>query len=148
MTFTMLNVEELMRAYVVANTPSYLFRHFRQEASLLDFAKAHTVPQLIQYASLVAADPHRDLESVAKAYAAVVALTFHELDSVREAIAGTQLDGLEWAGPILLTWLGKTPNLSSLSVTFSPMTTTTAPKPTGSDANNRIVDTRFIHAGN
>jgi len=118
----LLNTQELAGAYVAANTASYLFRRFRAESSVLDFARAHSAQELAAHAANIAANvEHANLIAVVSAYAAVVALTFKEPQDVTAALAGKSLDRLEWADLILRLWHDSSPALSVVNATLSPL---------------------------
>ena len=94
-----LNENQLGRIYIVANTPSYLFRHFRAEQSVQRLAKQNTAQDLIEFARGVAVANKRTLKQVIEAYAAIVALTFKDKGTIE--IDPDSFNGLDWARSIL-----------------------------------------------
>ncbi len=101
-----LNVDALANIYMVANTPSYLFRHYRNNSSVQDFADAHSIEELaaeIQRVSSIALD-QRTVDDIAVAYAAVVGLTFKDAAQVDAVIANLDFSKILWAQRILFLW--------------------------------------------
>ena len=96
-----LNLERLGRIYLLAKIPSYLFRHFRADPSVQEFARNNTVADLFSLVAEVARQEQRTLEQITQAYAALAALTFKNAREVREARAHVSLTGISWAEHIL-----------------------------------------------
>lgn len=98
---TILNEPQLARIYLVANTPSYLYRHFRADSSVLEIAKRNTIDDLVSFAASIANAPKRTLRDVVSAYAALVALTFKNQHEVSEKTADVSFENLDWARRIV-----------------------------------------------
>jgi len=98
---SILNEPQLARTYLVANTPSYLLRHYRAEPSVYDLATRNTVDDLVSFASEVANDDKRKLKEVVFAYATIVALTFKNQSEVNEKLTNISFQKLDWAEKIL-----------------------------------------------
>ena len=91
---------------MVANTPSFLFRHFQRETSVQDFSDQHSVDELVKIIreiSDVPADSRR-LEDIVAAYAAIVGLTFKNFEAVENARAKLEFNQIIWADHILQIW--------------------------------------------
>lgn len=104
--FSQLNIKELARWYYFANTPAYLFRHYRSDETLQAFANSHTVDELAEEVVRIAqGDPQtRSIHEIVIAYASLVAMTFKNVREVREALAPHDLGSLAWAHRILNLW--------------------------------------------
>jgi hypothetical protein len=96
--------DRLGRIYLVANTPSYLYRHFRRDSSVIELARATSTDALAGFVREVQDLPERSPTDVAAAYAAVVALTFHDPERVRAEMGDISESALAWIGPILKLW--------------------------------------------
>lgn len=103
---TGLNFNQLARIYVMANTPSYLYRHYKADSSVREFAKLNTIEGLINIIREVAAltPENRKIEHIVLAYAAIVALTFKNPIEVIHNLADLSLESLFWAKEILSLW--------------------------------------------
>ena len=98
----MINLDELdipaiLRVYMLANTPAYLYRHLRAEPSLERLAKSSTPRELLAAVSAREGKPSRTAEDAAIAYGMLVALSFQNYRDVQEALAGWQPRALTWA---------------------------------------------------
>lgn len=103
---SILNVDALANIYMVANTPSYLFRHYRNNSSVQDFADAHSGEDLVAEIKRVSAISlsERTVDDIAVAYAAVVGLTFKEAPGVKALVENVDLSRILWAERILFLW--------------------------------------------
>lgn len=132
-----LNIDALANIYMVANTPSYLFRHYRNNSSVQDFADAHSIEELVAEIRRVSSIEltKRTVDDIAVAYAAVVGLTFKDAPLVKAAIADVDFSKILWAQRILFLWepyptVDATLKLTSESVVVMPpaeMSVTTEP---------------------
>lgn len=94
----------LEQIYVVSNTPGYLYKHFRREAGVERLAHTYSAEQLVEHIVEVESKEGRTLADVASAYAACVALTFHDLRLVLELMNRVELQKLEWVEAIVNIW--------------------------------------------
>lgn len=94
----------LKKIYVVANTPSYLYKHFKREAGVERLSNVYEVLELFEHIVQIDRKKERTLADVASAYAACVALTFHDIKSVLASIKKLELRNLEWVDAIINIW--------------------------------------------
>jgi len=101
-----LNFESLAKWYYFANTPSYLFRHFRNDESLQQFADHHTVDELAKAVFDIASvkAENRAIKDIVLAYSCVVGLTFKNAREVHDALAGRDIASIVWANRIMNMW--------------------------------------------
>jgi hypothetical protein len=101
-----LNLEQLTRIYLVANTPSYLYRNYRSDSSVLEFSKINSVGDLVTSLSHTANIPasERSLNQIVVAYACLSALTFKNHNEVTKALYNKTFDSINWAGRMLELW--------------------------------------------
>ena len=97
-------IKWLARVYAVANTPSYLYRHFREEETIKNLAAVCSEKELVEYIIEVDSKDAPKLSEVVSAYACCIALTFHNLKSVIAVMKGVKLSRLEWVERILKIW--------------------------------------------
>src|SRR5258708_12278010 len=96
MDLAKLNLPAIVRHYMLANTPRYLYRHLRADPSVESLAESSTPKELLRAISAREKKPDRTTEDVAIAYAMLVALSFHKHDAVEKTLANCQ--------PTLLTF--------------------------------------------
>ncbi|MBL7068804.1 MAG: hypothetical protein ISS34_02995 [Candidatus Omnitrophica bacterium] len=73
-----LDTYALREILIFANTPMYLYRHFKQNISVRDLSKRHSSTDLIKYFEHIVKQLPRDLNTLIYVYASIIALTFKE----------------------------------------------------------------------
>jgi hypothetical protein len=92
-----LNVDSLTRAYAFANTPAYLYRHFRGDDSVQAIARDVHPDALVEVYNRVNLRHLKDIGDVVLAYAAMVALSMSGHEAAKVAFASLTEEGLDWA---------------------------------------------------
>lgn len=95
MTEARLNYGQLERVYVLANTPSYLVRNFREEESVRRLARESSAAALKAYLRQVT--PRRRLRETVAAYAVLVALGSAGVRLTKQELEALESAGLHWA---------------------------------------------------
>ena len=113
-------IDKLTDMYLVANTPSYLYRRFRDSVIVERVAKDSTAEQLLETIRTVDKLEDRELLEVVKAYTATVALTFLDPRAFQEALGKIEIVHLEWVLPILSLWHETQVPISTHSVLYKP----------------------------
>jgi hypothetical protein len=98
---SILNQSQLAQIYLVANTPSYLFRHYKADSSIWELARRYSVDELVSAIAEIANLNERTLNHIVLAYAALVALSFKNPREVEAAASRVSFDRLNWAQHIL-----------------------------------------------
>lgn len=122
-----LNEPHLVRNYLVANTPGYLYRNYRSDASVLEMASRNTIEDLISLAVKTENATQRTLREVVFAYAAIVALTFKNHSEVLKKTKDVSFVNLEWANKLLE--LGNRDQMANLDIVIK-VPPKLEPKPT------------------
>jgi hypothetical protein len=91
--------------YVVANTPTYLYRRFRSQEIIRDLANRYSEEDLIDYIKKIDSSQNPSISDVANAYAVSVALTFKNSEIVKKLLKSYELKKLEWVLPVVQIWL-------------------------------------------
>lgn len=91
--------------YVVANTPTYLYRRFRSQEIIRDLANRYSEEDLIDYIKKIDSSQNPSISDVANAYAVSVALTFKNSEKVKKLLKSYELKKLEWVLRIVQIWL-------------------------------------------
>jgi hypothetical protein len=92
---------ELAELYSLANTPGFVFSRFREHPSVAHLAGRFSAKQLVAHALHVDALSKPRVEDLVSAYAALVALTLHQPETVRSAALGVTFTNLRWADYVL-----------------------------------------------
>jgi glutamate/tyrosine decarboxylase-like PLP-dependent enzyme len=103
----MINVEQLnlpaiVRHYMLANTPAYLYRNLRAEPSVESFAASSTPEELLRAVGAYEEKPNRTSADIAIAYAMLVALSFQNYEDVQRSVVQWKPRILTWAQHIFL----------------------------------------------
>lgn len=94
-----LNLNAVLRYYMLANTPRYLYRHLREEPSLASLAESSTPRELLD--EITARETSgQTVEDFAIAYALLVALSFQNYGAVVAVLADWQPIKLAWGKSI------------------------------------------------
>jgi hypothetical protein len=118
---SVLNENELARIYLVSNTPSYLFRHYRADQSVQELSSRHSAVDLLSFATQVAQLHNRTLRQVIQAYAALVAFT---LKNPQVRIDDPEsLKNLNWSHAILSLGGGEQITTNQFQLRSSPTVT-------------------------
>lgn len=127
MIVTQKESEELLATYLVANTPLYLYRHFRRSPIIQRLAEQHRPGELAAFIVDVGKQTERVPGDVAAAYAAAVALTFLDRGSVDPLINELNLRtrDLHWLAQIFAMWRQRRIQTSTSRVSLP----TVAPRP-------------------
>jgi hypothetical protein len=115
-----LGVDRLAEIYLTSNTPAYLYRQFRADASLRAFALESTSTDLLNHLERYTSSPSGRLGDVVRSYAALVALTFREPDGEMQQLAARKARGLEWATQILELWLESSTRTQRITIAVTP----------------------------
>lgn len=101
-----LNIDALTNVYLVANTPAYLFRHFRNNETVQNFADSHSVAQLASEINRVSAltVPERNIRDIVSAYSSIVGLTFKNPADVLKVLENVEFNRILWGDRILSLW--------------------------------------------
>lgn len=90
--------------YLFANTPSFLFERLRREPAVSQLATDFSADQLAGFVLAVDQDEKRTALSVAAAYCALVALTFHNYKAAKVAMESLSTKNLNWVPAICQLW--------------------------------------------
>jgi len=94
----------LEKIYIVANTPSYLYKHFKREVCVERLASNYNVKELIKHIAQIDRKKERLLADVTSAYAACVAMTFHDVRTVTGLMRQLKFRNIEWVKEIINIW--------------------------------------------
>ena len=95
-----LDLDPLYKSYLFANTPMYLYQHFREHAALEELAKRVSLQELIEEFNQQVNKEPRTIEDVVTAYALLVAITFLDYKQVISALNNLDLSRLDWGNDI------------------------------------------------
>ena len=117
-----LDLDTLKGKIILANVPSYLYRHFRADASVQFLAESPT-ESLIKFFNSLVKKKDKSFDTIAVCYAIIVALTFKEYSQVRYFFDKLETYDLEWLPEIKAIYL------SSVRITESSQYTIPSIRP-------------------
>ncbi len=95
-----IDLKPLVEAYLFANTPMYLFRHFRENASLRELTQQTSVEALTAEYIDRTRKEWKSIEDIVVAYAILIAITFLEYGQVLTVFESLDLSHLDWGEEI------------------------------------------------
>ena len=98
---------EVARVFVVANTPAYLFKHFRSIQSIQVLAAEMSTKAVVNRCRKLASLKKRTMDDELNFYVHLVALCFAPKSEYRGALADLAKSSFRWAKP-----LGRVPQVS------------------------------------
>ncbi|MHB0914214.1 MAG: hypothetical protein ACYC5A_02140 [Thermoleophilia bacterium] len=98
------DLETLSERYMFANTPTYLYTHFRNDSAVRHLSKAYSASELIDEIRQIDSTEERNLEDVVTAYALAVALTLIKPGIALDEIKALRVMNLNWVDDILKLW--------------------------------------------
>ncbi len=117
----LLDLEALTESYLFANTPGYLYRHFRRNSSIEQLIKQVPIQVLIKEYNARAIRKEL-LKEVVTAYSILIAFTFLDYQEALQAFEKTNLALLDWGNEIKALFVFNTPSTNSYTETISSTT--------------------------
>lgn len=113
-----LNLQRFISNYVVANTPKYLYNHFRSNEVLFHLAKEYSITSLANNYRELVNKQDRSLEDVVAAYVILVSLTFLPYSDGVKAFKKFALSKLDWGKDVFEIYKSnsRTQNITTLNV--------------------------------
>jgi len=112
-------IREFREAYLVSNTPLYLYKRLRRLAAVQYLASAVRKDEIAAEYSKRANVSNRSPDDVAIAYACLVALTHKDPSEAVPFLRSLDLGGLDWAPAIRDVYFAKTPSGRSYDITIT-----------------------------
>jgi len=91
-----ISAEPLVATYLAANTPAYLLKHLRNSQVVSRLGQERTPVQLAELINAILAQRERTPLDVAKAYAALVAMSLSDYSVWRHVVNALDLAALDW----------------------------------------------------
>jgi hypothetical protein len=114
---------DVIATYLYANTPSYLYRHFRTIPYVKALADSFALEDIVgQLSSLTSQDVQSPKEG-ALAYALLISLTFFDYDTASRALMQIDPSLLDWGEEIRDIFLktAKSTKIEHITPTFPPL---------------------------
>ena len=99
-----LDYEGLAKWYIFANTPTYLYKHYRNDEGILAFSKAYSSSQLKKFFDDMISTKLENIDDFVTVYALIFALSFKEYSEVRDFFNSVDQYPLRWAKQIKQTY--------------------------------------------
>lgn len=130
-----LPVEPLRELYIVANTPMFIYRRFRRLPILQQLAERHSAADLVAAYNEHGGAPNRSVDDIVRAYAALVALSYAEYRSAREAAKDLRPGLLTWTDHILDAVFALNRPLSTTLLVIAPRLAGPTSSPSATTSN-------------
>ena len=104
-----LNTKAIARTFLLANTPSYLYRHLRAEQSVAAFARANTAQSIAALVRSQLSVPPGTAINAPLVYALLAAITLAPPPDSHKAIASLDISNLEWGEAFRAIFSATTP---------------------------------------
>lgn len=95
-----IDIKPLTNAYLFANTPMYLYRHFRRNTSLKELAENNPTQRLVDEYNRRTDKKTKSTKDIAIAYSILIAITFLEYKQALAAFDTINLSRLDWGNDI------------------------------------------------
>lgn len=109
-------LQDLKEIFLVANTPSYLYKNFRQNNSINRLSQKYKTQELITYFESTAKSEKIVFDDVITIYALVVALSFKNYDEIKEFLIEMGKYRLEWLDEFKKNIISKVTITNTLTV--------------------------------
>lgn len=139
-----LNEAQLARIYLVANTPLYLYRHYRDDPSVHELVRKNTISDLVGIIKDIAGTNDRTLKEITLAYASLVALTFKNPKEVKAATSQVHMGGITWARAILAFGASQQASSQQFTVKLEPKDPQISTLPKSSDVASVVTRPEVI----
>ncbi len=100
MLINQVSLDDLKSKYLYANTPRYLFKHFRSSIPLQLLAIQNQPESLAREYNKIISPDIKSLENIVLAYAILVAFSFLEYSKVRDIYSSLDVTKLKWGEDI------------------------------------------------
>jgi len=113
-----IDIKQLTNSYLFANTPMYLYRHFRRNPSIKELAENDSTQKLAKEYNKLTSKKTKPINDIVIAYSILIAITFLEYQQALTAFGTVDLSKLDWGNDIKDIYVSKTKitNIFSLAV--------------------------------
>ena len=115
-----IDLKPLIDAYLFANTPMYLYRHFRNNASLQELAERTSIQILVAEYDRRTVKETRSIEDIVVAYSTLIAITFLKYQRALEVFENLGLSRLDWGDEIRSIFTSTTKIVNVFRETVKP----------------------------
>src|ERR1700760_2584573 len=90
-----LNTSNLIERLGYANTPAYLYKHYRQDQTVYDLSKSYSIEDLVNYLK-DNLNNVKSIEDLVVVYATIISLTFKDEKDVKDIFIALKGSPLRW----------------------------------------------------
>jgi hypothetical protein len=94
-----ININYLSERLGFANTPAYLYKHFKQDTSIYDLSKLYSTTELMSFLK-DSFNSSNSLENLTVLYAIIIALTYKQEEEVKPIFEALKSSSIRWADKI------------------------------------------------
>lgn len=96
-----LDIKQLTKYYIYANTPPYLYKHFRENQSVKDLSDACTTDELSKSLEELARSKQNNLEDFVAIYAIILALSYKPYSEIKAVLGRIENYEIDWKEDLL-----------------------------------------------
>jgi ribosome biogenesis GTPase A len=116
------------RAFLLANTPGYLYRNLRDIKWTRKIAREVSAEELVNQIDKIDNIENPNLEDIVTAYIFLVSLTYHKPEEVFKSLRKLEVNSLNWIGDIISIWNNHRKSSNTLDIS--------SPQPTSLDVDH------------
>ena len=135
-----LDIKGLEQFYLFANTPGYLYRHFRSSETVSSLIERNRLSDLVDAYKSYTESANRPIENVVVAYAILMSFTFLKLQDALEMFSQVNLSRLDWGEEIKRTFESSIIGTTSVRIQVPPKVLNRQILTTGNTVIQRIND--------
>jgi hypothetical protein len=113
-----INEELLSDTVILSNTPSFLFRRFRRDATVQMLAERFSEFELAEFARQYGTRANRSFLDKVYAYANIVALSFKPASAIRDALRKQPAPAIPWANELIAQAIVEAPSETLKTVRY------------------------------
>ena len=119
-----INIKEITRIYLLANTPMFLYRNMKGLYSLKNLIRNNDLPILIDEYDKRTTKKDKQAEDMAISYAILVAITFLDYQVAIEALKNIDVSRLEWGDDIKDIFVSRAHVYTNVELSMKPKIST------------------------
>jgi|GEM_PF-1244018 len=104
---SILNMRELTARYLFANTPYYLYKHFKSENTIEDLSQKYSSEKLISLLDSILKEEIEEIEDAVIIYAILISLTYKPYHDVKDFFKEIRSEQFEWFNEIATKYLSE-----------------------------------------
>ena len=115
-----IDIKQLTNSYLFANTPMYLYRHFRRNISIKELAENNPPQKLASEYKELISKKLKSINDIVIAYSILIAVTFLEYQQALEVFDTIDVSKLDWGNDIKDIYTSRTKSTNIVELYLEP----------------------------